>query len=448
MAYTLTLLGTDTQFTPYSTEEYPKGETLSVISSFIATKNNHTINPLLRHPLLIPYYQASISVINGPEIFGTDVGQKIATAVIAILDALIRSETQINIIAHSRGAIEAIIVAHFMHFLKITLMRSLNYSLYELLTSSKAFQYCAYTTEYFRCFHESDFEFLQKDIIIIQENITQLKLSLFNLDPVPGGSYLGINYPLEWFNPYFYQIPPIVKHYEQYIYENEHSRCFKTIIPRVISESTYFICWPIPGHHGTGSGNFRSQQQKDIPEELGHTEDVQKLLLLKLILFLDQHGVIFKTSSDIKALQYSTQDIREYIIEQLEGLADPWHMKSNLLNTYHKIAMNKKAYTFFDKTAYAVLGQEQSIKQYFCFFNANFKQSRIVYHEKPEDTFLEDLYPPYPTSKIINHEHAVLLITIKPETMSHHFTPIDTQADIDNEAYNSLWWCGYLPYDE
>lgn len=88
--FTLTMLGTLTDFTPElkqipkpapytkgaKVKDYPKGETLSVISSLIKTSAPAiTIKVDAKNPY--PYLADEITVINGPKTDGTNVGRKL-----------------------------------------------------------------------------------------------------------------------------------------------------------------------------------------------------------------------------------------------------------------------------------------------------------------------------------------------------------------------------------
>jgi hypothetical protein len=123
--FTIAIAGTLTDYTPdlkkipkpvpytkgAKVKDYPKGETLSIVASLIKTnapantKEVDTKNPY-------PLETDEITVINGPNTDGSNVGEKIGQGLAAILKAIARGQTTSNIIAHSRGAVESILIAH------------------------------------------------------------------------------------------------------------------------------------------------------------------------------------------------------------------------------------------------------------------------------------------------------------------------------------------------
>ncbi|HAU1790423.1 TPA: hypothetical protein ACVO2F_003003, partial [Legionella pneumophila] len=246
MPYTLTLLGTDTQFSPNRLEgAYDKAETLSYVSTLVS--NNQPQDRTFPTDEIVKYRTSKIAVVDGPTTLGTEVGDRIARGVEAILEAISRGETDISIIAHSRGAVEAILVAHELERIQ-SLVEKGNFNRYQLTNSE-----CRYTNRAMNrdANHTKAFDSL--DLEKIANNIGRVKISMFNIDPVPGGNYMGITHAssLAWRDPRFYSIPKIVKEYEQYTYENERTRCFKPIVPKCASTETHFKLHTLPGHHGT-----------------------------------------------------------------------------------------------------------------------------------------------------------------------------------------------------
>lgn len=138
MPYTLTLLGTDTQFSPNRLEgAYDKAETLSYVSTLVS--NNQPQDRTFPTDEIVKYRTSKIAVVDGPTTLGTEVGDRIARGVEAILEAISRGETDISIIAHSRGAVEAILVAHELERIQ-SLVEKGNFNRYQLTNSE-----CRYT---------------------------------------------------------------------------------------------------------------------------------------------------------------------------------------------------------------------------------------------------------------------------------------------------------------
>lgn len=126
-SFTLTLLGTDTFYTPtlknqkktvlkqgdHLSEYFPKGETLSIVSSLIKTENLSS-----ELSSAIPYRADSVAVVNGPSTEGKNVGEKIGIGLGLALNAIVRGHTELNEIAHSRGGVEALLIAHELNAIK------------------------------------------------------------------------------------------------------------------------------------------------------------------------------------------------------------------------------------------------------------------------------------------------------------------------------------------
>ena len=103
MAFTLTLLGKNVAYLPTVSDAYPRGETLSLISSLI--KGDKEADLLSSSKRL----NESVTVIEGST---NKVGERVTQAVIAVFEALSRGETQINILASDRAAVDAILITH------------------------------------------------------------------------------------------------------------------------------------------------------------------------------------------------------------------------------------------------------------------------------------------------------------------------------------------------
>lgn len=389
MAFTLTLLGTDTSFSPKATTGYDKAETLSYVSTLINETSTGSVDDVVQ------FRNDQVAVINGPTTSGSEIGDRIARGVTIILEAISRGEQNISIIAHSRGAVEAILVAHELERIQKILQESREFKP-ELNNSECSYTKKALTTEP----HQRTFENLAWDKI--GRNITDVKLSMLNIDPVPGGNYIGLTYTttLAWRDPRFYKLPKIVSEYEQYIYENERTRCFKPIVPKCVSEETKFKLTSLPGHHGTGSGNLHDQQLRVNPEQ-ADTSHVQELCLIKLMDFLSRNGVILKRKA-------SDTDPFHPLMERFfaESPEKDKKLKQIYLELFDNIVKNRAGYDHYNNTAYATLGQEQSIQKWIW----NTKNQRIVHFEEHNDTFLEEIIHPVPGRKFLNFEHARLYI--------------------------------------
>ncbi|HAT1728614.1 TPA: hypothetical protein I8Z41_002772 [Legionella pneumophila] len=391
MAYTLTLLGTDTTFTPKPDTGYKYGETLSYVSTLVDRQGEQA-----QLSDDIPKYRNSnITVVDGPDTMGKAVGGRIARGVASILEAISRGETDISIMAHSRGAVEAILVAHELERIQENFKQGKGSA---DLRNSK----CPLTKTAMEA-QKDTYESLNLEGIA--NNINNVKLSIFNIDPVPGGDFLGA--PVGWKDERFFRVPKIVKEYEQCVYENERTRCFKAIVPKCDSSDTKFNLFSLPGHHGTGSGNLNDQQSSPIKIEGKTTEHAQQLMIIKLIDFLTRNGVAIKPGQNSDEEQVNNPSFDD-LIQPLfdDGKIKKEELKEKYLTLYQEIAKNKAAYEHFNTTSYPVLGKEQSIQKLF----GRYRDDRIILHQVYEDAFLSDVLPHLPGGHFVNYDHAHLTI--------------------------------------
>lgn len=419
MAFTLTLLGTGTQFSPGPMPNaYDKAETLSYVSTLIQGDA-----PYLDPKSEVKYKTNNVAVVDGPTTFGPEVGDRIAHGVFSILKAISRGETDINIIAHSRGAVEAILVAHEIERIQ-TLMSGAEFDPAQLSRSA-----CTYTAGAMNGAHQENFASL--NLNAISQNIGKVGISMLNIDPVPGGNYLGITHVtyLAWDDNRFYTVPKIVKEYEQYIYENERTRCFKPIVPKCESQNTKFKLLSLPGHHGTGSGNLLSQQRELVPNGK-KTDHVQELMIVKIIDFLTRNGVILNPiPKEADPFVYLVNKLFEKQEGQSTHQFKPEKLSALYLELYNSIVENIEAYRHFNKTSYGI-GQEQALYKFFLFWKVII-DDRIVHHQAHNDTYLGSILPPVPGGRLLNYEHARLhlnhILNLEngrtlSETIHHAFT--------------------------
>ncbi|ABQ55517.1 TPA: hypothetical protein JBD31_13905 [Legionella pneumophila subsp. pneumophila] len=391
MAYTLTLLGTDTTFTPKPDSGYEHGETLSYVSTLVDRPGEPQLTDNITH-----YRNSNIAVVDGPDTMGKAVGDRIARGVASILEAISRGETDISIMAHSRGAVEAILVAHELERIQENFKRGKDSA--DLMKSK-----CPLTKTAMEA-QKDTYDSLNLEGIA--NNINNVKLSIFNIDPVPGGDFLGA--PVGWKDERFFRVPKIVKEYEQCVYENERTRCFKAIVPKCDSSDTKFNLFSLPGHHGTGSGNLNDQQSSPIKIEGKTTEHAQQLMIIKLIDFLTRNGVAIKpgqNSDEEQVNNPSFDDLIQPLFDD-DGKIKKEELKEKYLTLYQEIAKNKAAYEHFNTTSYPVLGQEQSIQKWF----GRYRDDRIILHQDYKDAFLSDVLPHLPGGHFVNYDHARLTI--------------------------------------
>ncbi|MFA5959982.1 MAG: hypothetical protein WC785_05650 [Tatlockia sp.] len=412
MAFTLALLGTDTSYLPDNNETalaagYAKAETISYILSLVKGNNQYTYIPSADNkeekPPLVKYSNSKAAVVDGPDTMGSEVGDRIARGVQAVLKAISEGETQINIIAHSRGAVEAILVAQEVERIqKLCAKGDLDPNAWANSDDKKK-----NTGAYMKSLNI----FAGIDPEKVQKNIANVKISMLNIDPVPGGSFRGLKM-VAWKDDRFYKLPEIVKNYEQYVYNNEVSRCFKPIVPKCDNPTeTNFKLMKIPGHHGTGSGNLKSQNPADDLSAIKDydTGHVQELMVLKAIDFLQQNGTKFtpravdeaQSPADIEKQDPFFHLVREILPAAEGNVFDFDKLKADdiYIKTYDEILKNRKGYEHFNNTSYAVLGREWDTSD------------RQIHNESPSNTFLNNVVPTVFNSQFLNQEHARLFVT-------------------------------------
>jgi hypothetical protein len=391
MAFTLALLGTDMSYYGASPVDptYPRGETLSVIASLIdgpKTKEPHHSKDYAEYHL-----NDAITVVVGPDTAGKLIGNRIARGLLALLRAIARGETQINLIGFSRGAVECIIETHELQRIFDVLARNPNAAAECLNSDCKLTKAALYA-------QKDEMLHLIKSIQKSGVRLADVKVSMFLIDPVPGGRFFGL--PTHWRDARFYELPPIVSHCEQKVMENEHSRGFKPIIPEIHDKKkTKFKLETLPGHHGTACGNFRDHRGKPVPLKGKTTVHVQELVLVQLIEFLKQHGVGFVSDLDAIPLASDTKNLLKPLLSES---ADPQLFANEYSRIYASILEHAAAYKHFDKTNYAVIGFEQSIKN---FFGMRVVQ-RLIHFKGRGNHFLDIISPSLSRELYLNEEHA------------------------------------------
>ncbi len=406
---TLTMLGTKTIFTPTLKKtpkaprtkgtrvaDYPKGETLSVLSTLIQTET-----PAQTGDKNYAYQANEIVVINGPETKGSDVGEKIALGLAAALKAIARGQMTVNIIAHSRGAVESILIAHELQALQEIIKTSDNtQQLIKQLSEQQAKR------------QQGTPKNNTPDIIVVLEgqlnlipkgeqaqwfsdlktNIAQASINFFGIDPVPGDCF-----PITWYDERFFTLPKIIKNAQILYYENEHSDWgFTPICPEAESkEEQAFVRYSMPGHHGTGSsGNNASQLGVVVCENEVKATHVQKIIIYKMLDFLTEHGVKFNDEQQIfhkyTALgkKYSTVEVDAMHVSQFD-------FPTIYRELYAAIAKNRAAYEAYNKTNYPYMGLSL--------------QRKILHNVRNERVYgvFNDVFPAH--SGYVNDEHAALM---------------------------------------
>ena len=412
-AFTLTMLGTLTEFTPelkliaklspYAkgarVKEYTKGETLSIISVLIKTaKAAKTTKLDLKNPY--SYQADEVSLVNGPKTDGSNVGEKIALGLAAVLKALVRGQTNINIIAHSRGAVESILITHELEAIKKVIADCANFD--EVLKNLSEQQTKrhkgppANNTPDIVVHLKTQINLIPQEeqelwFSLLKTSLPLATVNLFGIDPVPGDCF-----PITWYDERFFTLPEIIINAELIYYANERSDWgFTPIFPEVASkDKQHFVRYSMPGNHGTGStGNDGSQQGIIVSADGTKTTHVQKLLIFKLLNFLNKQGVEFNDGTQI-FLKFSALGKKylslgsEVTVINLAALDYPVIFRT----IYAAIAKNLTAYEAYNFTNYSYMG--------LC------KQRKALLKGHTYGVF-NDIFTTY--SGYVNEEHASLM---------------------------------------
>lgn len=399
MTFTLTCLGTDTRYQDVlnNPEDYPLGETLSLASTLVNPGQLMGQIDDVQH-----ICGEHITLINGPTTLGKEVFDRINLGVNILLKAIANGKIDLQLVAHSRGACQSILMAHELDRIqklfadeskdlaqiKIDLAKTIGNGVY--LNVDEIF-----LTTYFPQ---------------LKTNFSQVRLGMFLLDPVPGGGFFSLP-GLKWEHPLFYSLPDIVNYYEQYIFENERTRCFKSVAPqenqtRCNRQLTNFIISSLPGHHGTGSGNpydqaklFKTNPGYDIQKTLG----VQKLIFAKLMAFLKKGNHRF-TLNRAEDHTRTLIDIAATVIDR-----DEQNYETLVLLQKQQILENLEHYLKFNQTSYPYLTQEQSLQRLFFTIPEN---SRIIHWGSSDDYQLDSILNMKRTSQFLDVEHMSLYLKV------------------------------------
>ncbi|WP_133130387.1 hypothetical protein [Legionella yabuuchiae] len=386
----LFLLGTDTKFTskpsPVGVKEYVRGETLSYAAQVAATVMGE-VGEEGEQESALSFSSESVDVLNGPTTFGAEVGQRIAQAVFLALRAVASGKTTLELSAHSRGAVEAILVMHELKRIKEALRTQPEKTLYNILLETPSNR----TKTAFQFFFHASPDSAEDNIdrrTTLGERLSHLKINAFLIDPVPGDTRFALP-TFGWHDPRFYLEPPADK-VQLILSRDERTHCFIPIIPAGVHPMV------LPGHHGTASGNLFSQRYQNLPEtiEKRDTYHVQELVLCKLLQFFHQTSAT--TEFDLPGefdLHHPDLDrvVHEFLI--LPEQKRPGYM----LDLYEKIQQNNDAYAWFQTSSYPYLGL------------TDINGQRYI-HLRSQDYHSMAALTPAMNGDIVNTEHAALVV--------------------------------------
>ncbi len=441
MPFVLTFLGTDTKFSAKDNlEDYPQGETLT-LANLLLVKEAPTHAPSDCENICNPTH----TIIDGPTTLASEVYQRMNLGLFRLLNAVSRNQQDLQIVGHSRGACEAILVSHEFDRIK-TLFDSYPEVQIETRIAEIRAQFKQNIVQGLNIEALDEATFFSADNLkAIKKNISNANLSLFLIDPVPGGSYLGIDHAakaaeflvspfvskvpsIKWDDPLLYRLPACVNHLEQFVFEDERTCCFKPIVPVKRDGMDYYSVQSLPGHHGTGSGNPYDQQKKfrNPAYEIHKTLGVQKLIFTKLIKFLQQKGHAFDTTDYPEHSSILGHIARKTLA--IQGLAYNKHiikLKENILE-------NIELYKRFEQTAYPYLGQEHGDSSP----RHGNGSLRIIHHGSKENSNLCDVMPNGRTHEFLDWEHMERVTQSLLTGPFNHLDPINCIRSLKEAIHN------------
>lgn len=349
-AFFLFLLGTDTLFQKTTSPDFPQGETLSFVAQYLAEQQ-------LQHPgaaQAIAFQTDTVCVLNGPDTLGRAVGQRIAQSLIIVLQALNRPTPpkQLFLAAHSRGACQAKLLAHELQRLQSCIgplieEETLSLDLAKLVLTSP----CPYTKAALSTHADTILTLTggKHPSRALLHSLKTLELFAFLIDPVPGtmqANLRGYN-SINW-NDARFSKPVPSKDYELLVYANERSSMFYPAIPN----DTHHLV--IPGHHGTGSGNNKTQKKHvlNLQNSEEHLSLVQDLVLIKMLRFMKKHGLIVHKPLNpaLQATHPHLSRLAEDEMQRSESLSN-----KNLLALYAKLRQHHGTYKKLEEHTYRFL---------------------------------------------------------------------------------------------
>jgi hypothetical protein len=350
------------------------------------------------------------TLIEGVDTLGFQVYQKIGEGLKDQLLAIARGERVLNLVGHSRGAVQCILVAHELERIQKTIQENsqlTNEELRTLILSSPK----KGTNQTVRAMLEDE---LKSDAFLAalrtgfsKTNEEKLEVNIFGIDPVPGSAVLGVNL-LAWVDQRFYTLPPIVNHCEIILQEHERSRAFEALLPRVEDPSkTNLNVTKVYGHHGTATGNPDTQTEEEIDGsklENPNTGGVQMIALYRMADFLRNHGsVALGFHHNFPSTTAIVQKFKTYI-----GLQSDAERNNVKLAEYNEIEQHRGLYERFKHTTYAT-GRLHSNRDYWWSWLGYDQpdRNRQIHHGNGNDTDMSQIVP-VGVPGFMNTEHATL----------------------------------------
>ena len=382
----LFLLGTGVNYInrPTKKEEnfsYVRGETFSYAAQLVT----HVLgeeDAVVKHADALfdtenfahAYHSPSVDVINGADLLGFGVGDRIAKGLMLTLGAVAQGKKELHVSGFSRGGVESIVLMHELERVRAALDKDLALedhvacrSLATIVAESDSVPGVLYLPG---LGHPSWTRQALNNLIVgktatgddrdlkkkLLDNLNAMQVKLFVLDPVPGGNVITVG-RIGWQEECFYEaLPSFVVKKQEFVQKHETSNCFKPIVPL---DMPYEV---IPGCHGTGDGNQFDHNGKDVLENKDKDEypnrdlsGVQNLVLRRWFdLTFPEPIAEFKIDLGHQELDAVTN---AYLPQAERGRCE------QLLANYDAIQKNYPAFEWLATRNYKGLGQYMAERQ-------------------------------------------------------------------------------------
>lgn len=439
--------GTDTYFQPsgycltYPTDRSTgygnnRSETISFLATCITkpyvatpisethpildTKTQQVFNGAVKIDLEKPL---DIKLIEGPDTRATNTHEKIALGVASRLGAILEGKNIFNIGGHSRGAVEAILVAWELQRIKDAMLTT-----NELSSPEEIWEIiCGNPDEPGICASARNVRNeLRKILVSIKDNrdlleairqkfiyrdphpfdydTSEILVNLFLIDPVPGNDILKARGAIGWTDPHMFEYPALVRNVTKLCCKNEDSACFDLLHTKP-GPNTIIRNHVMPGHHGTLTGNpFGNNGESLLSLGVADgltAEDAQLMAMYMAIDFFTANGSMCKISPSEYPL---TEKYNTYITANDEERA------RIRLETYQKIHRNIEAYNALNKTVYISIGWDWH--EAFTFPYEKTTQTRPMIIDAQNNKSNMGAIMPFNSRFFINQDHLNLFLQV------------------------------------
>ena len=377
----LFLLGTGVNYIDRPTKKednfsYTRGETFSYAAQLVThvlgeqdAVVKHADALLATENFAHAYHSPSVDVINGADLLGFGVGDRIAKGLMLTLGAVAQGKMELHVSGFSRGGVESIVLMHELERVRAALDKDLALenqtacrSLATIVADSHSVPglvlpglgHPSYTRQALNKLivgktAADDDRALKKKLL---DNLNAMQVKLFVLDPVPGGNIATVG-RIGWQEDCFYDaLPSFVVKKQEFVQKHETSNCFKPIVPL---DMPYEV---IPGCHGTGDGNQFDHNGEAVPADKYPKKDlsgVQDLVLRRWFdLTFSEAIPEFKIDLGHQGLDAVAN---AYLPQAEKGRCE------QLLNNYVAIQDNYPAFEWLATRNYSGLGQYMAERQ-------------------------------------------------------------------------------------